>query len=51
DDPWPPQLRQGSGVYGRIILRAVPLWYEIWRQLNGFPPSLDKEPSESKDKK
>ncbi|ACU60309.1 HlyD family secretion protein [Chitinophaga pinensis] len=46
DEPWPIQLRQGSGVYGRIILRSVPLWYEIWRQLNGFPPSLEKEPSE-----
>ncbi|GAB3920213.1 HlyD family secretion protein [Mucilaginibacter myungsuensis] len=46
DDPWPTQLRQGSGVYGRIILRSVPLWYEIWRQLNGFPPSLDKEPTD-----
>jgi len=46
DEAWPIQLRQGSGVYGRIILRSVPLWYEIWRQLNGFPPSLEKEPSE-----
>lgn len=45
DEAWPKQLRQGSGVYGRIILRSVPLWYEIWRQLNGFPPSLEKEPS------
>ncbi|MFD2584272.1 HlyD family secretion protein [Pedobacter vanadiisoli] len=52
DEPWPNQLRQGSGVYGRIILRSVPLWYEIWRQLNGFPPSLDKEPAtDMKDKK
>lgn len=52
DEPWPPQLRQGSGVYGRIILRSVPLWYEIWRQLNGFPPSLEKEPTgNAKDKK
>ncbi|RYD79293.1 MAG: HlyD family secretion protein, partial [Sphingobacteriales bacterium] len=47
DEPWPPQLRQGSGVYGRIILRSVPLWYEIWRQLNGFPPSLEREPAKS----
>jgi len=47
DEPWPIQLRQGSGVYGRIILRSVPLWYEIWRQLNGFPPSLEREPSGS----
>jgi adhesin transport system membrane fusion protein len=51
DDPWPIQLRQGSGVYGRVILRSVPLWYEIWRQLNGFPPSLEKEPAEDKAKK
>lgn len=55
DEPWPEQLRQGSGVYGRIILRSVPVWYEIWRQLNGFPPSLEKEPSaantDGKDKK
>jgi len=52
DEPWPAQLRQGSGVYGRIILESVPLWYEIWRQLNGFPPSLEKEPdTDIKDKK
>lgn len=44
DQAWPLQLRQGSGVYGRVILRSVPLWYEIWRQLNGFPPSLEEEP-------
>jgi adhesin transport system membrane fusion protein len=50
DEPWPTQLRQGSGVYGRIILRTVPVWYEIWRQLNGFPPSLEKEPDTKKDK-
>ncbi len=46
DEPWPPQLRLGSGVYGRVILNAVPLWYEIWRQLNGFPPSLEREPKD-----
>ncbi|WP_229249353.1 HlyD family secretion protein [Dyadobacter sandarakinus] len=45
DQPWPKQLRQGSGVYGRVILRSVPLWYEIWRLLNGFPPSLKAEPA------
>ncbi|ASZ13163.1 HlyD family secretion protein [Chitinophaga pendula] len=44
DETWPQQLRLGSGVYGRVILEAVPLWYEIWRQLNGFPPSLKQEP-------
>jgi adhesin transport system membrane fusion protein len=51
DENWPRQLRQGSGVYGRVILRSVPVWYEIWRQLNGFPPSLEKEPQSAKEKK
>ncbi len=44
-EPWPEQLRLGSGVYGWAMLNDVPIWYEIWRQLNGFPPSLDEEPS------
>ncbi|KAB7731052.1 HlyD family efflux transporter periplasmic adaptor subunit [Rudanella paleaurantiibacter] len=44
DQAWPPQLRQGSGVYGWVMLDDVPIWYEIWRQLNGFPPSLKAEP-------
>ena len=51
DQAWPIQLRQGSGVYGRVILRTVPLWYEIWRQLNGFPPSLEAEPDPKSDPK
>ena len=49
DEPWPIQLRQGSGVYGRVILNSVPVWYEIWRQLNGFPPSLEREPKGNSD--
>ncbi|HET9504757.1 MAG TPA: biotin/lipoyl-binding protein [Hymenobacter sp.] len=44
DKPWPRQLRVGSGVQGWVILDSVPVWYEIWRQLNGFPPTLSKEP-------
>ncbi|WP_426490728.1 HlyD family secretion protein [Hymenobacter sp. 102] len=58
DHQWPAQLRLGSGVYGWVILDSVPVWYEIWRQLNGFPPSLQAAPNEapiketaSKDKK
>ncbi len=47
DEPWPVKLNQGSGAFGRVILNKVPLWYEIWRQLNGFPPSLEREPKES----
>ncbi len=43
DDKWPEQLRVGSGTKGWVMLESVPLWYEIWRQLNGFPPSLYEE--------
>lgn len=44
DEPWPEQLRMGSGVFGWVMLDEVPIWYEIWRQLNGFPPSLQEAP-------
>lgn len=44
DDPWPQQLRIGSGTKGWVMLENVPVWYELWRQLNGFPPSLYEEP-------
>ena len=46
DHPWPKQLRVGSGVYGWVMLDDVPVWYELWRQLNGFPPSLNEEPKD-----
>lgn len=46
DDDWPEQLRIGSGVYGWVMLDNVPVWYEIWRQLNAFPPSLKEQPDE-----
>jgi len=41
DEPWPQQLRLGSGVYGWAALNTVRVWFEIWRQLNGFPPSIN----------
>lgn len=44
DDPWPAQLRVGSGTRGWVMLDNVPVWYEIWRQLNGFPPSIYEAP-------
>lgn len=40
---WPTGLRVGTGADGRIILNDVPLWYEVWRQLNGFPPDYYDE--------
>ncbi|UHG90746.1 HlyD family secretion protein [Spirosoma oryzicola] len=47
DQPWPSQLRVGSGVIGWVMLDNVPVWYEIWRQLNGFPPNLKQEPEKT----
>ncbi len=38
DVEWPKQLRVGAGADGIALLKDVPVWYEIWRQLNGFPP-------------
>ena len=43
DEVWPIQVRFGSGVKGWVMLDDVPVWYETWRQLNGFPPSLYNE--------
>ncbi|MCS7152385.1 MAG: HlyD family secretion protein [Bacteroidia bacterium] len=40
DKPWPSLLRLGGGVRGWFLLNDVPIWYEIWRQINGFPPDL-----------
>ena len=45
---WPKQLRFGSGVRGIMLLNDVPVWYEIWRQLNGFPPEYYSTPSNGK---
>lgn len=40
DQPWPNQqyLRQGVRAQGWILLERVSLGWELWRQLNGFPP-------------
>lgn len=40
DVEWPKQIRMGGGAKGILLLKDVPIWYEIWRQLNGFPPDF-----------
>lgn len=42
DNDWPdyPYLRQGVRVHGWVLLDQVALGYEMWRRMNGFPPSL-----------
>lgn len=51
DTPWPKQIRVGSGTKSWVMLDDVPVWYELWRQLNGFPPSLYAEPKSDKSEK
>ena len=43
DKDWPEQIRVGSGALGWMMLKDVPIWFEIWRQLNGFPPEYTGE--------
>ncbi|PWJ57777.1 multidrug resistance efflux pump [Dyadobacter jejuensis] len=46
DRPWPEELRIGSGAQGIALLKNVPIWYELWRNINGFPPDYySSEPS------
>ena len=37
DKKWPKQIKMGAGAQGIALLNDVPLWYEIWRNINGFP--------------
>lgn len=52
EDGWPDDryLRQGVRASGWVLLKRVRLGYEIWRQLNGFPPVVAEPPKESDDK-
>lgn len=38
DQEWPEVIRAGSGAKTFALLKDVPIWYELWRQINGFPP-------------
>ena len=37
DRAWPKELRLGGGTQGIALLNDVPIWYELWRNINGFP--------------
>jgi membrane fusion protein, adhesin transport system len=47
-EDWPSEkfLRQGARANGWIMLNEVSLGYEVWRQLNGFPPAMSAEPKD-----
>lgn len=38
DHEWPELIRVGSGAKTLALLNDVPIWFELWRNLNGFPP-------------
>jgi multidrug efflux pump subunit AcrA (membrane-fusion protein) len=50
DQAWPGTdvLRPGTKAIGWVILDEVPLWYELWRVLNGFPPTIMEAPTKNK---
>lgn len=37
---WPEAVRVGGGARGLFLLNDVSIGYEIWRQINGFPPDF-----------
>jgi multidrug efflux pump subunit AcrA (membrane-fusion protein) len=39
---WPKQLKIGAGTQGIALLKNVQVWYELWRNINGFPPDFYK---------
>ncbi len=49
DKPWPTQLRVGAGANGIALLKNVSIGYELWRNINGFPPEYyQSKPANSK---
>ena len=40
---WPHEIRLGAGASTMTLLKEVPVWYELWRQINGFPPDYYKK--------
>lgn len=51
-EPWPQQLSIGAGAETIALLETVPVWFEIWRTLNGFPPNYyQSKAAESTEKK
>ena len=48
-EPWPDDrwLRQGTRTQGWVLLNEVKVWFELWRQLNGFPPAVAKSEADA----
>ncbi|HLL42879.1 MAG TPA: HlyD family efflux transporter periplasmic adaptor subunit [Segetibacter sp.] len=42
DRQWPKELKMGTGSVGFALIKDVPIWYELWRNINGFPADYYK---------
>ena len=51
DHAWPSAIRVGSGAKTIALLEDVPIWFELWRQLNSFPPNYYNPSTDLNDKK
>jgi len=42
DEPWPSgeKLRLGTQATVWVALETVPVWYQLWRQMNALPPKM-----------
>ena len=40
----------GAGAQGIALLKDVPVWYELWRNINGFPPDYYNEEKQNKNR-
>jgi len=48
DRKWPAQLSMGTGAEGIMLLKEVKIYYELWRNINGFPPQYYTPAKEKK---
>lgn len=46
-ESWPDRLPFGTGARAYILLDEVPVWYEMWRQVNGFPADAYPAPTQT----
>ncbi|MEZ5399922.1 MAG: HlyD family efflux transporter periplasmic adaptor subunit [Bryobacteraceae bacterium] len=53
ETPWPDAryLRQGVRAKGWVLLNTVSIGFEVWRQFNGFPPSVNPTDASTKESK
>lgn len=51
EKPWPSEIKLGTGASAIILLKDVQVWYELWRNINGFPPDYYIDEEGDKDEK